>query len=151
VKGKDYYLLDVFRKRLTYPQLKLAVIEQRKRFPKSVVIIEDKASGTQLIQELKLEGGTLIKPYSPPTGTDKELRVDAQSIHFENGRVFLRRPAPWLTDYIAELTGFPNTKYDDQVDSTIQFLDYISLPGAMPMVITDEMLRRSLTPAPWRR
>jgi predicted phage terminase large subunit-like protein len=83
--------------------------------------------------------------------TDKELRVDAQSIHFENGRVFLRRPAPWLTDYIAELTGFPNTKYDDQVDSTIQFLDYISQPGAMPMVITDEMLRRSLTPAPWRR
>ena len=127
VKGKDYYLLDVFRKRLNYPELKRAVIDLHKRFPRSVVIIEDKASGTQLIQELKREGGMLIKPYSPPTGTEKEIRVDAQSIYFENGRVFLRRPAPWLTDYIAELTGFPNMKYDDQVDSTIQFLDYSRL------------------------
>jgi phage terminase large subunit-like protein len=93
----------------------------------------------------------LIKPYSPPTGTDKEIRVDAQSIYFENGRVFLRRPVPWLNDYIAELTGFPNTKYDDQVDSTTQFLDYMGQPGAMPMVISDELLRRSAIPGRWAR
>jgi predicted phage terminase large subunit-like protein len=149
VKGKDFYLLDVFRKRLIFPDLKRAVIEQRNRFPRSVVIIEDKASGTQLIQELKREGGMRIKSYSPPTGTDKELRVDAQSIAFENGRVFLRRPARWLNDYIAELTGFPNTKYDDQVDSTTQFLDYMRRPGAMPMVIGEEVLRRLSIPGPW--
>jgi predicted phage terminase large subunit-like protein len=151
VKGKDFYLLDVFRKRLNYPELKRKVIELQKRFPRSVVIIEDKASGTQLIQELKREGVMLIKPYSPPTGTDKEIRVDAQSIYFENGRVFLRRPVPWLNDYIAELTGFPNTKYDDQVDSTTQFLDYMGQPGAMPMVISDELLRRSAIPGRWAR
>jgi hypothetical protein len=54
-------------------------------------------------------------------------------------------------DYIAELTGFPNTKYDDQVDSTIQFLEYMSQPGAMPMVITDEVLRLTSVKAPWMR
>ena len=91
----------------------------------------------------------LIKPYLPPTGTDKELRVDAQSIDFANGCVFLRRPAAWLNDYVAELTGFPNTKYNDQVDSTIQFLDYMRRPGAMPMVIGDEVLRRLSIPGPW--
>jgi predicted phage terminase large subunit-like protein len=139
---KSYYLLDVFRKRLNYPELKRAVVDLHRRFPESIVIIEDKASGTQLVQELKQEGGILIKAYSPPTGTDKELRVDAQSISFETGRVFLRRPAPWLSDYIAELTGFPNTKYDDQVDSTIQFLDYMRKPGAMPMEFSDELMRR---------
>jgi predicted phage terminase large subunit-like protein len=149
VKGKDYYLLDVFRKRLNYPELKRAVIDLHKRFPRSVVIIEDKASGTQLIQELKREGSMRIRSYSPPTGTDKEIRVDAQTIYFENGRVFLRRPAPWLTDYVAELTGFPNTRYNDQVDSTIQFLDYMRRPGAMPMVIGAEVLRRLSVPGRW--
>ena len=49
----------------------------------------------------------LIKAYTPPSSTDKEIRVDGQSIHFENHRVFLRRPASWLREYVAELTGFP--------------------------------------------
>lgn len=151
VVGKVYYLLDVFRKRLNYPDLKNAVISLQKRFPKPVVIIEDNASGTQLIQDLKREGGMLIKPYSPPTGTDKEIRVDAQTIHFENGRVLLRRPTAWLKDYVAELTGFPNTKYDDQIDSTVQFLDYMGKPGAMPMVISDEALRLAALPGHYTR
>jgi predicted phage terminase large subunit-like protein len=150
VIGKVYYLLDVFRKRLNYPDLKRAVMERQKRFPKSIVIIEDKASGTQLIQELKREGGMLVKPYSPPAGTDKEIRVDAQTIHFENGRVLLPRSAPWLKEYIAELTGFPNNKYDDQVDSTIQFLDYVNKPGGLPLVISDEALKRVSVPRPGR-
>lgn len=146
-KSGDFYLLDVFRKRLNYPDLKRAAVDLHKRFPKSVVIIEDKASGTQLIQELKRDG-MLIKPYLPPAGADKELRVDAQSIAFENGRVFLPRSARWLKDYISELTGFPNMKYDDQVDSTIQFLDYMRRPGAMPMIISEELLRLAAIPEP---
>ena len=92
-----------------------------------------------------------VRPYLPPAGADKELRVDAQSIAFENGRVFLRRPARWLNDYIAELTGFPNTKYDDQVDSTVQFLVYMRQPGTMPMVVSEEALRLISMPGPWTR
>lgn len=151
VKGKSYYLLDVLRKRLTFPDLKRAVISQIDRFPKAVIIIEDKASGTQLIQELQRDGVRLIKPYCPPASTDKELRVDAQSISFESGRVFLPRSALWLNAYVSELTGFPNTKFDDQVDSTIQFLDYIHQPGAMPMVISEELLERTAMPGPWTK
>ena len=52
IKGKELYLIDVLRKRLEYPELKRAVREQYERFRPSVVLIEDKASGTQLIQEL---------------------------------------------------------------------------------------------------
>jgi len=151
IVGKNYYLLDVFREKLNYPDLKNAVIELQKRYLSPVVIIEDNASGTQLIQDLKRGGRMLIKPYSPPAGTDKELRIDAQSIHFENHRVFLRRPASWLREYVAELTGFPNMRYDDQVDSTAQFLDYVNKPGAFPMVITAEMLARAKIPGSWRR
>jgi hypothetical protein len=74
------------------------------------------------------------------------MRLHAQTIFFENGRVFLPEQAPWLNDYIAELTGFSGTKYDDQVDSTTQFLDYMRLPGSIPMNITEEVLRRSAEP-----
>ena len=56
VKDKNLYLLGVFRRRLEYPALKRAVREQQSLFDASVVLIEDRASGTQLIQELIAEG-----------------------------------------------------------------------------------------------
>ena len=52
ILGKDLYLLDVLRRRMEYPELKRAVCEQCAAFETDVVLIEDKASGTQLIQEL---------------------------------------------------------------------------------------------------
>src|SRR5207253_3520070 len=52
IRGKNLYLLGLLRQRLEYPALKRAVREQRDRSAASVVLIEDKASGTQLIQEL---------------------------------------------------------------------------------------------------
>jgi predicted phage terminase large subunit-like protein len=150
VVGKIYYLLDVFRKKLIYPDLKKAAIEMHRRYPNSTLVIEDNASGTQLIQDLKREGRMIVKPYNPPAGTDKELRVDAQSVHFENRRVLLPKEAPWLRDYIAELTGFPSAKFDDQVDSTVQFLHFMTQPGAMPLVISPEVLRLASLPGPNR-
>ena len=127
-----YYLLHVFRQRLNYPDLKRAVQEQARRqharlHPADVVLIEDKASGTQLIQDLKMDGVLHIKPYDPPPGSDKLLRLYAQSAEFENGRVLLPRSAPWLDEYVRELTAFPGSKYDDQVDSTSQALEHLKL------------------------
>ena len=56
IKGKDLYLLHMLRRRMEYPELKRAVREQCQAFAASVVLIEDKASGTQLIQELVEQG-----------------------------------------------------------------------------------------------
>ena len=53
---------------------------------------------------------------------DKLMRLAKQSIKFENGRVFLPSQAPWLEEYIREITGFPGAKHDDRVDSTSQAL-----------------------------
>ena len=88
-------------------------------------MIEDKASGTQLIQDLKADGLFGTTAYEPPTGADKVMRMHAQTAMFENGIVRLPRSAPWLHDYVQELTSFPGSKYDDQVDSTTQALDYL--------------------------
>src|SRR5207244_1349132 len=56
IKNKRVYLLHVIRKRLDYPNLKRAVREQAQRFRPTNILIEDKASGTQLIQELIQDG-----------------------------------------------------------------------------------------------
>jgi predicted phage terminase large subunit-like protein len=122
---KRYYLLDVVRQRLNYPQLKRKVIAQIEKHDPRIVLIEDKASGTQLIQDLRSEGRLCVKPYPPPPGTDKVMRVHAQTVKFEEGKVFLPSSAPWLSEYIRELTAFPGTKFDDQVDSTVQALDHL--------------------------
>lgn len=53
------------------------------------------------------------------------MRLAAQAIKFEEGRVRLPDAAPWLDEYVRELTGFPGSKYDDQVDSTSQALDFM--------------------------
>jgi predicted phage terminase large subunit-like protein len=57
--------------------------------------------------------------------SDKILRLCAQTAEFESGRVLLPRSAPWLDVYVRELTTFPGSKYDDQVDSTAQALDHL--------------------------
>jgi len=112
IKGKDLYLLDVLHRRMEYPELKRAVREQYERFRPNVVLIEDKASGTQLIQEL-LYAVTRYKPQS-----DKVMRMHAQTAMIENGFVRVPESAPWLAQYLQELTVFPNGRHDDQVDST---------------------------------
>lgn len=112
-------MLNVFRRRLNYPELKRAVQEQARLYKANAILIEDKASGTQLIQELSREG--LYVQGIAPEG-DKVMRMHAQTALIEGGFVFLPKDAPWLVDYRQELGTFDKGKYDDQVDSTSQAL-----------------------------
>jgi predicted phage terminase large subunit-like protein len=115
----------VFRRRLNYPDLKRAIVSQARRFDAGEIVIEDKSSGTQLIQDLQNDGVRTVIEYKPPPGADKVMRLHACSDRFENGRVLLPANAPWLDEYLLELVGFPGTKHDDQVDSTTQALDHL--------------------------
>jgi predicted phage terminase large subunit-like protein len=126
VKGKNLFLLAVFRQRLEYPALKRAVREQLCQFGANEVLIEDKASGTQLIQELIADGCHGVTRYQPTC--DKIMRLHAQTALIENGFVHIPETAPWLAVYPHELTVFPKGKHDDQVDSTAQFLDWFKRP-----------------------
>jgi predicted phage terminase large subunit-like protein len=126
VRGKNLFLLNVLRKRLEYPALKRAVREQQSQFDADVVLIEDKASGTQLIQELIADGFHRVKRYKPEC--DKIMRLHAQTATIENGFVHLPESASWLAEYLHEMTVFPKGKHDDQVDSTAQFLDWFKTP-----------------------
>ena len=89
------------------------------------MLIEDKASGTQLIQELIADGCHGVTRYQPTC--DKIMRLHAQTTMIGNF-VHVPETAPWLDEYLHELTVFPKGKHDDQVDSTAQFLDWFKKP-----------------------
>ncbi len=122
VVGKNIYLIHVFCKRLDYPNLKKAVREQAEAHNPTAILIEDKGSGTQLIQELISEGMHAVKRYEPKM--DKITRMNTVTSMIENGFVHLPSDAPWLPEYLHELASFPNGRHDDQVDSTSQALDW---------------------------
>jgi predicted phage terminase large subunit-like protein len=105
ITGKDLYLLHVFRRRMEYPELKRAVCAQAEAFNASVVLIEDKASGTQLIQELVEPGLHAVTRYQPQA--DKVMRMHSQTAMIENGFLHLPKDAAWRAEYLHELTVFP--------------------------------------------
>jgi predicted phage terminase large subunit-like protein len=129
LKDNRKYLLHVWRKRVDYPSLKRAVEEQYDLYRPNVVLIEDRASGTQLIQELREAGMSAVTGYK--SNVDKVMRLDAQTGEIENGLVYLPEEAHWLAEYLHELKTFPKGRYDDQVDSTSQALEWLKkrMPG----------------------
>lgn len=118
-----YYLLDVFANKMEYLQLKRSVVSLSDKWRPQAVLIEDKASGQSLIQDLRRETKLAIIPINPKN--DKVSRFAAITALIEAGRVFLPANANWLVDYETEVMGFPNAPHDDMVDSTSQFLNWI--------------------------
>jgi predicted phage terminase large subunit-like protein len=122
-KNRKIYLLHVLRRRMDYPDLKRAVRQQADRFRPTNILIEDKASGTQLIQELVRDGADGITRYVPTM--DKVMRLHSVTRTIENGFVYLPTESDWRAAYVHELTTFPSGKYDDQADATSQALDWL--------------------------
>mgnify|MGYP001445119015 CR=1 FL=1 len=118
------YLIDQYRGKIESPEL---LVNARAFWNKHKAVtglgtlsafkVEDKVSGTGLIQTLKREGGVPI--IGIPRSTDKILRSEDVLPMIESGNVFLPRDAPWLSDYLSEFEQFPNGTNDDQVDPTI--------------------------------
>ena len=110
--------------------MKRAVREQYERVRANVVLIEDKSSGIQLIQELIREGLYAVTRYKPQS--DKVMRMLAQTAMIENGSVRVPESTPWLAQYLQEKTVLPNGPDDDQVDSTARLLDWFQRGAAAP-------------------
>lgn len=117
-----WYLLDVLRKRLEYPDLKRAVVRLWRQWRPDRVLIEDATMGRALWAELRVEGP--FRPLMWSVKDGKEERLIAQTGQLEAGKVVLPLEAPWLHDFCHELLAAPNGRYWDQVDSMTQFLDY---------------------------
>jgi predicted phage terminase large subunit-like protein len=126
--GQDYYLLNVIRERLEYPDLKRRIIAAAEVHHPTAILIEDAGTGEPMIQELRRE--TELRPIAIQVRLDKEVRAIAAQAKVEAGQVLLPADAPWLSAYIDEMVAFPGGRNDDQVDSTTQFLRWIGMrPG----------------------
>jgi len=118
-----FHILDVFRERLNFHALRMRVIASCRRFNVQRLLIEDAASGTQLIDMLRtMPANGVVRPIPCTPNADKRTRFAAQASRIEAGDVLLPRNAPWLAEFVTEIAGFPNARYDDQADALAQLL-----------------------------
>jgi predicted phage terminase large subunit-like protein len=108
-------LLNAFRERMEFPQLKQTAIDQYKEWKPDGVIIEKKASGAPLIYEMRAMG-IPVQEFTPSKGNDKISRLNAVSDLFASGRVWCPN-THWAEEVVEEVASFPGGEHDDYVDS----------------------------------
>lgn len=149
-------ILDVFRKKLTFPDLKRHAIRLAEEYRPQRLLIEDAASGQQLLQVLRNDqprGVPLPIPRRPEL--DKVSRMAGASGQIEGGQLLLPQDAPWLPEFKAELLGFPNARFDDQADALTQLLNWVlrqhGTSGLSALEVGPTMPCRSQSAWPCRR
>ena len=133
VAHDGYYLLDIWRNKVEAPQLEQAVQNQYLKFRPCQVVIEDKSSGSSLIQNIRQK--TLLPIFAfDPKQRDKEIRASAVTPLVEAGKAFIPESAPWLEDFLLEHERFPNAEHDDTVDTTSMALEHLSKTISTPRI-----------------
>lgn len=131
--GEHWLLLEVIRVRLDYPDLLARVRSERKRWRADVIIVEKASSGLSLLDDLSRDMRCIGDPvhYAPNclriaanSRLPKAERLYAGMDRLYCGLARFPREAPWLPDLRHEMMSFPNSRYDDQVDSVSQFLGW---------------------------
>lgn len=118
------HVLDVTVLRAEYPALKHHVRRMAEVWKPDAVLIEDKASGQSLLQDMRREKG-LPPLIGIMPASDKVTRFAAVSAMIEAGKVSLPLDAAWLAEFERELLAFPQGKHDDQVDAFSQYLGWL--------------------------
>jgi len=109
-------LLNVYRKRVEWVQLKKDVFEEYNEWEPDGVIIEKKATGAPLIYELRAMG-IPVQEYTPSRGQDKIARLNSVSDIIASGKVWVPRTS-WAEEAVDEIAAFPSGEHDDLVDAT---------------------------------
>lgn len=139
LSGTRYYLLDVYRARLPFPDLQNAVYRLREVWKADLVIVERAGSGISLHQNIYDPSTRAWIQAIKPEGS-KQDRASQQSPKFERGEIWMPRNAPWLQAFEDELASFPHGKHDDQIDSVVQFLAAVDT-GRL-LIAADQAKRR---------
>lgn len=150
------YVVDVFRAKLKFPDLLRKIIEHGREWKISNLLIEDAASGTQLIQHLQeTDPRGIPLPSACRPETDKFSRMSGHTARFEAGKVMFPKNAPWLADHLRELLGFPQVQHDDQVDALAQLLEWVAKNDFVDYSQLDFdamfMPKRYCDMSPWQR
>jgi predicted phage terminase large subunit-like protein len=113
-------LLNAFKKRMEFPELKQRAMEEFKEWEVDSLIVEAKAAGSPLIFELR-SMGIPVQEFTPSKGNDKIARLNAVADIFASGHVWVPN-THWAEELIEEVASFPSGEHDDLVDSMTQAL-----------------------------
>ncbi|MDD5417237.1 MAG: phage terminase large subunit, partial [Candidatus Aenigmarchaeota archaeon] len=145
-EGRDgYYVLDLWVGRPDFPKLTEAVKGQYGKWVPDRVRVEDKASGQSLIQQLRRD--TKIPIVAVPAIDDKTVRASSVSGIAEAGRIFLPQRAPWISEFINEVCGFPSATHDDITDAFVYALMFFK-PRRRAKLGRRELTEKA--PSKWR-
>ena len=117
-EGDAIILLDAEKGRWDFPELKQKAMELSEAYDPDMILIEQKASGTPLTQELR-RMGVPVTPFTPSKGADKFARMNACAPVFESGMVW-RPDANFAEEVVEECASFPHGDHDDLADSMTQ-------------------------------
>ncbi|UZF94882.1 phage terminase large subunit [Bosea sp. NBC_00550] len=134
-RDNRWHLLDVIRERLDFPELKRRVVGLANKWNADHVLIEHAGSGISLIQQLRHEETRYWRYHGTKPRLDKATRLEAQTARLETGQYLLPTEAHWLSEFRRELLAFPMGKFDDQVDSLVQFLEWSASPRASGFLV----------------
>lgn len=112
-RKRQVLVLNIERQRIEIPDQLPLIRQQRQKWKPRWTGVEDKASGTGIIQEARRQG-LILRPLKPEN--DKVTRASPASALCEQNAIFFKRDAHWLETFEHELKGFPNSTFDDQVD-----------------------------------
>ena len=119
---RHFICLGAMKKRMDFPELKRMAIGQWRADKPDCVVVEKRASGLPLVQEL-WRAGLSVETFTPHRGTgDKTARLNSVSSMFDEGLIWVPEGPLWADELIEDIVGFPNMEFDDLVDSTTMAL-----------------------------
>ena len=118
ISQANIILLNAFKRRMEFPELKQKAFEEWKEWDPDSIIIEAKASGAPLVAEMRAMG-VPVQEFTPSKGNDKVARLNAVADIFASGRVWVPQ-TNWAEEVVEEVASFPSGEHDDLVDSTSQ-------------------------------
>lgn len=127
-----FYLIDIWKDKVEFPDLKRMVISLAAKFKPNALLVEDKASGQSLIQDLRRETRLPIIPIRPTA--DKVARANLVTPLIESGRVYLPEGHPEIATFVHSASQFPNGAHDDDIDSVTQALTYLTSAQVMQRI-----------------
>ena len=130
-------LMDARRGRWNFPELKQAAGEEYEYWEPDMVIVEAKASGMPLTDEMR-RAGIPVMNYTPGKGRDKVTRMHTVAPLFEAGMVWAPEKS-FAEEVVEECAAFPNGDHDDFVDSMTMALIRFRQGGFITLEGEDDM------------
>jgi predicted phage terminase large subunit-like protein len=130
-----YYVRHVYHRRVETPEFERDLMALANEFHPAKVYVEAAAGGTQLVQRLRKD--TRVNAVDVTLKGDKEARAFRMSPTLECGRLYLPREAPWLDTFLDEVSAFPKSAHNDQVDALTLGINALSELPNYRLRITD--------------